>query len=335
MDLKHFVDNEQTTEELNLIWETAKKIKELYYSDKAGRKLLKEIADERHITAVFNQPSTRTSFKFCLAGKMLGASVELINEISYTSMVKGESWYNTLRTFSEKGTDIMTIRHPVNHVPRQLASLCKRSNFPVSIISGGDGNNLHPTQGLGDVFTIKEHFGERFGKEALKIVIGADPKNSRVFHSLVRVLANYPINLTVVAWRTEPSFRMPRKYLREFAKRNGMPREVNELSREERFDVIYWTRYQIEHGPKEPEGLKEKQQEEYNQKYRITPSFLKEHLKPDGIFLHPGPRTEEIDIKIDKDPRVKDGEQMRNGDFITAALYALLLSPEFHIPEIV
>lgn len=334
MDLRHFIDSEQSRDEMELIWETTKKIKVLAGLGKTGKNWLKRAADGKNITAVFNQPSTRTRLKFTSAGKMLGAEVEIIDEISHTSVVKGESWYNTLRTFSEKGTNILAIRHPTNHVPRQLAAICKRNNFPLSIISGGDGNNLHPTQALGDGFTIREHFGERFGQEPLKIAIGADPKNARVLHSLVRMLANFPVELTIVSWRPGYQFKMPRKYLREFIKRNGKPKEVTGLPQGEKFHAIYWIRYQIEHGPKKPEGLKEEWQKDYNEKQRVTPRFLNKFLLPDGIFLHAGPRTEEIDIKIDKDDRVKDGEQMRNGDFATAALYILMLNPLFYFPKL-
>lgn len=330
MELKHIDDNNQSPEELNTIWETAKSIKELYYCGKAGKRRLKKIAEGKNIISLFNQPSTRTRLKFGSAAKMLGANMEIINEITHTSTVKGENWYNTLRTFSEKEVDVLTIRHPENYVPRRLAALCRKYNFRPKIISGGDGNHLHPTQAIGDGFTIKEHFKERFGKETLKIAIGADPKNARVLHSLARLLANFPVELTIVSWRPEYQFKMPRKYLQEYIKKNGFPREVQELPEGEKFDVIYWVRFQMEHAPKDQ---KEEWQREYNLKCRVNPRFLNTFLKPDGIFLHPGPRTEEIDIKIDSDPRVKDGEQMRNGDFTVAALYALMLNPEFPIPK--
>ena len=330
MDLKYFVDNEQTIEELNLIWEISKKIEELNSAGKIGKNWLKKIGDGKNIAVVLDQPSTRTRLKFSLAGQIVGANVNVL-PISSSSMVKGEQWYDTMLTLSAMEIDVVAIRHPSNHLPQQLVSICRGNSFPISIINGGDGNNLHPVQVLGDGFTLKEHFGKRFGKERLKIAVGADPKNSRVLHSLVRMLANFPIALTIVSWR--PEFKMPRKYLREFIQRNGRPREVTRLPSGEKFDVIYWTRYQIEHGPKEPRELNERWQKEYNQKCRITPRSLNKFLMTDGIFLYPGPRTKEIDKAIDKDPRVKYKEQLRNGDITTAALYTLMLNPGFYIPR--
>lgn len=318
MKLEHIIDNNQSLAELELIWKTTKKIENLYYFEERGRKWLKEILKGKRIICLFNQPSTRTRLKFSFAGKVLGADVDVIDQISSTSIEKGEDWYNTLRTFSEKEINILTIRHPQNYIPRYLATLCKKYKFRVKIINGGDGNHLHPTQAIGDLYTIKEHFKERFGKDPLKIAIGADPKNARTLHSLVILLAKFPVQLTIISW---PELRMPRKYLQGFINQNKKIREIGGFPQGEKFDVIYWVRYQIEY------EQKRNYQKEYNQKFKITPELLDTFLEKDGIFLHPGPRTEEVDTRIDSDPRVKDGEQMRNGDFTTMALYTLMLNP--------
>lgn len=327
MELGHVVDNNQTVKEQESIFKTTKQIKHLF-SFKEGRKFLKEALEGKLIISLFNQPSTRTRLKFELAGKYLGAEVSVINEVTHTSMVKGESWYNTLRTFSGgEEVDILTIRHPENLIPQQLAEFCSKNGFKTKIVSGGDGNHLHPTQGMGDVYTLKEHFGERFGNEKLKIAIGADLRNARVAHSLVKCLAHYPVDLTLASWS---KFRMQRKYLVAFIKKNGQPTEVEKLPAGEKFDAIYWFRYQIEHGPKD-----EKEtaviQEQYNQDHRITPELLNNCLKEDGIFLHPGPRTKEIDIRIDTDRRVKDEIQALNGRFLSMALFLMMLNPNFPI----
>ncbi len=330
MELGHIVNSDQSQQELDKILEVTQEIKNLFQL-KVGRRYLKGCLDGKFIVSLFKQPSTRTKLKFELAGKYLGAEIVVIPEIAYTSVVKGEDWYNTLRTFSEEGVDILTVRHPQNFIPQKLASLCDRYGFKPKIINGGDGNHFHPTQGIGDAYTLKEHFVEKIGRERLKIAIGADLRNARVSHSLVKCLAHYPVELTLVSWQ-DPKYLMPRKYLKEFIKKNGKPREVEKLPGGEKFDAIYWFRYQIEHGPKNEEKRIEIQKQ-YNRDFRVTPDFLNTFLKDDGIFLHPGPRTKEINIKIDSDPRVKDGEQIRNGRFSTMALYLLMLNPNFYVPK--
>lgn len=327
MKLGHIVNNNQTKTETDEILKTTREIKELFQSEK-GRDFLKGCLKNKLIVAEFMQPSTRTRLKCELAGNWLGATVKVIDEIAKTSMVKGESWLNTLLTFSEEEVDILAIRHPENFLPTRLALLCEKYHFREKIINLGDGNYFHPTQGLGDLFTIEEHYREKFGKETLKIAIGADMK-ARVIHSLIMALSKYPVELTLFSWQ-EPEYLIRQEFIQELLSNGGKVTPTDKLTPGEKFDVIYLVRYQIEHGP---EGEKEKLQAKYNKDYKATPEFLDNHLKDDGIFLAPGPMTEEVDIRINSDLRMKYGEELRNNRFAMMALYLKILKPDFCMPE--
>jgi len=328
MELGHFVDNGQTKAVQDEILRKTQRIKELLKSER-GQEYLGGCLKGKKIVAEFMQPSTRTRLKCEFAGERLGAKVKVLDEIAKTSMVKGENWYNALLTFSEEGVDILAIRQPKNFLPQGLAALCDKHNFRPKIINLGDGNHLHPTQGLGDLFTIEEYHRKRFGREPLKIAIGADMK-ARAIHSLVMTLAKYPVELTLVSWQ-EPEFLMSDKYLQEFLKNNAAPIQTDKLTPGEKFDVIYWIRYQIEHAPK---GREEELQGEYNKNFRVTSEFMDTFLKEDGILLHPGPMTKEIDIRINSDPRMKYGEQLRNNRLVMMAIYLMMLKPDFYIPRL-
>lgn len=326
MELGHILNNDQSREELDEILDETARMKALFQIA-PGRRYLRDVLKDKVIVLLFNQPSTRTREKFELAAKYLGSNVIVITEVAYTSVVKGESWRNTIKTHARLGADAIVIRHPQNFMPHQAARFCDQLHFKTRVINAGDGNNFHPTQTIGDLFTLKEHFGEKFGKEILNVAIGADLRNARVLHSLVAGLAQYPVKLTLVSW---PTFQLPRKYLGPLIenKRVRVLKETEKLR--EKFDLIYWVRLQTEHLEKDfREGLRRK----YNQDFRVDRKFLKIFLEDNGIFMHPGPRAGEIDDNIDRDPRVKDGDQVENGVFNSMALFKMMLNPRFYIPQ--
>ncbi len=326
MELSHILDSNHSREELDEILSETAEIKASHQKNDWGKRYLRQVLEHKDIILYFNQPSTRTRLKFERAAKQLGADVEVITEIAYTSVVKGEDWQDTIKTCAEGGADLIVIRHPQNFAPKSAAAACQRYGFKTKIINAGDGNNHHPTQAFGDLFTLKEHFGERFGKETLNIAIGADLKNSRVVHSLVAALSQYPVKLTLVSWL---DFRLPRKYLRPLIENKREFKEIGKLVEGEKFDMIYWVRLQIEHLI---EDFREFHQRAYNQSFRIDKRFLNTFLKDDGILMYPGPRAGELDKRIDSDPRVKGDQQVENGTFTSMALFKMMLNPQFYIP---
>lgn len=324
--MNHFLDNSQPRQILDEIFAETKRIKDLFGLDR-GKDYLRKALKHKRIVLLFSQPSTRTRAKFEWAAKILGADTLVVSEIARTSIVKGENWRNTIKTYAYGEADIIVIRDPRNFAPMEAAKICDYYGFKTKIINAGDGNNLHPTQALQDLYTMKEHFGEKFGKEKLKIAIGADLKNAHVLHSLVAGLAQYPVRITLVS---KKNFSMPEKYLNLLIENKIEFKATEELTEGEKFDAMYWVRLQTEHIPDVFQDFLKKH---YNRDFKITPRFLKTFLREDGVFLHPGPRAGEIDDKIDADLRVKDGNQVENGLYTGMAILKMMLNPNFRFPR--
>src|SRR5512140_2523647 len=139
---------------------------------------------------IFYEPSTRTSSSFTAAMERLGGSVIPINEVRYSSVTKGESLPDTVRTL-ESYSDVIVLRHPETGA---AATAAKYSHKP--IINAGDGTGEHPTQALLDLFTIREELGQTDG---LTVTMLGDLKYGRTVHSLARLLTLYNIKLNYVS----------------------------------------------------------------------------------------------------------------------------------------
>ncbi|HEY9130818.1 MAG TPA: aspartate carbamoyltransferase catalytic subunit [Dyella sp.] len=135
----------------------------------------------RTVLNLFFEPSTRTRTSFELAARRLGADV--INfDIGLSSTSKGEALFDTLHTLEAMHLDTIVVRHKVSGTPDELV---RHAMSGVSVINAGDGNRAHPTQGLLDMLTIREH---RPDFSQLKVVICGDVKHSRVARSDVHAL---------------------------------------------------------------------------------------------------------------------------------------------------
>lgn len=136
----------------------------------------------RTILNLFFEPSTRTRTSFELAARRLGADV--INfDIGFSSTAKGEALFDTLHTLEAMHLDAIVVRHKQSGTPEELV---RHAMSGVSVINAGDGNRAHPTQGLLDVLTIRQHRPD-FSK--LTVVICGDVKHSRVARSDVHALS--------------------------------------------------------------------------------------------------------------------------------------------------
>jgi aspartate carbamoyltransferase catalytic subunit len=140
----------------------------------------------RLVTTLFFEPSTRTRSSFELAAKRLSADVQSFSPSS-SSLSKGESLLDTVRTYVAMGADLLVLRHRCTGVPASLARDLDASGERVSVLNGGDGLHSHPSQGLLDLFTLARHFApEAPTPEALRgrrIVIVGDVLHSRVARS--------------------------------------------------------------------------------------------------------------------------------------------------------
>lgn len=162
--------SEMEREEIDLILQTAESFKEI------STREIKKVPTLRGKTVVnlFFEPSTRTRTSFELAAKRLSADVINISTSS-SSVVKGETLLDTARNIEAMHSDIIILRHASSGAPHLLARALRSS-----VINAGDGAHEHPSQGLLDLFTIKEKKGALQG---IKVVIVGDVAHSRVAHS--------------------------------------------------------------------------------------------------------------------------------------------------------
>src|SRR5512136_1325775 len=166
---------------------------------------------------LFYEPSTRTSSSFTAAMERLGGSVIPINEVKYSSVSKGESLPDTVRTL-ECYADVIVIRHPE---VGSAAIAARAARKP--IINAGDGIGEHPTQALLDAFTIREELGLLDG---LTITLLGDLKHGRTVHSLARLLSLYKVKINYVS---PEILRMPETLIDELNRKKIEQKEYSTL----------------------------------------------------------------------------------------------------------
>jgi len=256
---------------------------------------------------LFYEPSTRTSSSFLAAMERLGGSVIPINEVRYSSVAKGESLPDTIRTL-ECYADVIVLRHPEVGSAAVAAQAARKP-----VINAGDGVGEHPTQALLDLFTIFEELGRVDG---LTVTMLGDLKYGRTVHSLARLLSLYQVRLQYVS---PEMLRMPAELVADL-KAKGVSqseyRSVEEALPDS--DVLYVTRVQKERF--EDLDL----YEQVKSAYVITPEILR-HAKEQMIVMHPLPRVGEISMEVDADPRAAYFRQMEYGLYVRMALLAMVL----------
>ena len=256
---------------------------------------------------LFYEPSTRTSSSFTSAMERLGGSVIPINEVRYSSVSKGESLPDTVRTL-EAYADVIVLRHPETGAAALAAKYARKP-----IINAGDGVGEHPTQALLDLFTIREELGTIDG---LTVTMLGDLKYGRTVHSLSRLLTLYDVRLNYVS---PEILRMPQEVMAEVAERGISQAEYRELDPVlAETDVLYVTRVQKERFASEAEY------EQVKGAYVIDPQTMV-RTKEQMILMHPLPRVTEIAMEVDDDPRAAYFRQMEYGLFIRMALLAMVL----------
>lgn len=256
---------------------------------------------------LFYEPSTRTSSSFTSAMERLGGSVIPINEVRYSSVSKGESLPDTVRTL-ECYADVIVLRHPEVGASALAAQYARKP-----IINAGDGIGEHPTQALLDLFTIVEELGRVDG---LTVTMLGDLKYGRTVHSLARLLSLYTVRLNYVS---PDILSMPAEIISELNDRGISQTEHNTLeSVLASSDVIYVTRVQKERF----EDLQE--YEKVKGAYVINPEIM-DRAKSNMVLMHPLPRVGEISMEVDTDPRAAYFRQMEYGLYVRMALLAMVL----------
>ncbi len=261
-----------------------------------------------HVLAcVFYEPSTRTSSSFIAAMSRLGGSVIPINEVRYSSVTKGESLPDTIRTL-ESYADVIVLRHPEVGASKVAAEYARKP-----IINAGDGVGEHPTQALLDLYTIRSDLGTLDG---LHVAMVGDLRYGRTVHSLARLLCLYDVKMTFVS---PEILRLPLDVMNDIKCDGRQVREtydVHEIIGE--MDVLYVTRVQRER-------FADQAQYDSVKDYYVITAELMEQAKEEMVIMHPLPRVGEISYALDDDPRAAYFRQMENGMYIRMALLAAVL----------
>lgn len=271
-------------EEINEILESATNFK-------SGLKKI-NYNNEKIIANLFFEPSTRTHYSFEVAEMKLGCkTIDFTAETS--SMKKGETLYDTIKTFESIGVDALVIRHKKDEYYKEL------KNINIPIINGGDGTKDHPSQSLLDLMTIKEEFGEFKG---LKVLIVGDIKYSRVAHSNIKVMERLGMKVFTAGPEIFKDDNL------EFVDLDSKIPEV---------DVVMLLRIQFERHQIEM-GLGK---EEYNEKYGITMKRILK-MKENAIIMHPAPFNRNLEISDDvvECNKSRIFKQMENGVFVRMAM---------------
>jgi len=290
-----------TTAEMEAIFSTAESMKEVF--SRPVRRVPALVG--KTVATLFYEPSTRTRTSFDMAAKMLSAGTTNIS-ISSSSAVKGETLIDTAKNIEVMGVDAIVIRHSMAGAPHLVAQ-----NVSASVISAGDGFDEHPTQGLLDIFTMREKKGSLKGK---KVVIVGDIAHSRVARSNIWGLTKLGAKVTVVG----PPTLMPVDI-----EKMGAKATFNLLDAIKDADFINVLRIQLE---RQQKGLFPSI-EEYVKLYGINTEKLKKTAPKDVIIMHPGPINRGIELSTD----VADGpynvilDQVTNGVAIRMAILFLLL----------
>ncbi len=304
--MKHLIDPmDLTVEEIGEMLDLADDIIE--NSDKYSK-----VCDGKKLATLFFEPSTRTRLSFEAAMMELGGNVLGFSSADSSSSSKGESVSDTVKVVACYA-DIIAMRHPKEGAPL-LASM----KTDVPIINAGDGGHNHPTQTLTDLLTIRREKGRL---DNITVGFCGDLKFGRTVHSLIKALSRYE-NITYIM--ISPKELQIPDYIKEevFAKKNIEYIQVATIDEViDRLDVLYMTRVQRERFFNEADYLRLKDT------YILEPNRLK-RAKSDLSILHPLPRVNEIDIRVDDDPRACYFRQALNGKYVRMALIMKLLEVE-------
>ena len=260
------------------------------------------------LATIFYEPSTRTHCSFQSAMQRLGGSVITLDQLDNTSLKKGETFEDFVRTMCCY-TDAIVLRHPA---VGQVDKAAQVSSVPV--LNAGDGIGEHPTQALLDVFTMREELGTVNG---LTITMMGDLKHSRTVHSLVRLLADqYRVKLRFVSPAT---LEMPADVIadaEECGIEHSSHASIEEVLAET--DVLYVTRVQKERfaNPADYEKIQGS--------YTIDASVMSK-AKEKMVLMHPLPRVGEISSEVDSDPRAAYFRQMEYGVAVRMALLGMVM----------
>lgn len=336
--------------------------------ERAGQDFLRNLLCHKRAMLYFTQPSTRTFLSFMAACQVLGITCNEVRDPRTSSETKGETRFDSLRTFSSY-FDLIIMRSPIGRLSESCAYLMndleRTGQRSVPIVNAGSGADEHPTQALLDIYTLMRTFqfenpkdspamqwnSDRLeeirtqqgykhlttGLEGKTYGFCGDIGRGRTVRSLAMLLAEYPGVRLVFITPNHQTLQMRDDLRQRLLARGTTIIEVDSFETLldgkpviEQLDALYMTRVQKEHNNAEDDETLSKL--DFSQ-YRLTPELVS-RMRSYAPILHPFPRDQhfgEIPQAIDADPRAMYFRQARNGMWARAALLAHLLDADSQI----
>ena len=279
--------NNLTNDQINDILTYSIRLKEGFVVSYPGKKF----------ATLFFENSTRTHYSFVTAMMNLGINVIDVN-VGGSSVNKGESLYDTIKTFEALGLDGVVVRHSQDEYFKGLEGI----NMP--IFNGGDGKTNHPTQSLLDLMTIYEEYGHF---EGLKCCIVGDISHSRVAHTNIKVMERLGMEVYISG---------PEEFNDNSAPFLPLDEAVKTC------DVIMLLRVQFERHS----GSMSMTNEQYHEKYGLTMDRVN-MMKDNAIIMHPAPVNRGVEIADDvvECEKARIFKQMTNGVYVRMAVISMVL----------
>lgn len=282
-------------------------LKVLDLAEKFEKQPIQKIAEGKVIATLFFEPSTRTRLSFESAANKLGAKVIGFSEASNSSVSKGETLSDTIKTVANY-SDLIVMRHPIEGSARYASEVSS-----VPIINAGDGANQHPTQCLLDLYTIRETQGTL---DHLNIALVGDLKYGRTVHSLVEAMCQFNATFHLVS---PTELKLPRSVKQHIKDHNLEYFQYNDMMEVmDKIDILYMTRIQRER-------FQDQLEYERVKNIFVLNNAMLENSKPNLRIMHPLPRVNEISTDVDNNPKAYYFKQALNGVFVRQALIASIL----------
>ncbi len=303
---RHVLDlDDFTQDEIELVLDTADAMKEVLARDIPRVPALRGTT----IVTLFYEASTRTRSSFELAGKVLGADVINITA-SGSSVEKGESLIDTVRTLRAIGAHLLVMRHSMSGAPYLAAAHCD-----AQVVNAGDGWHAHPSQGLLDLYTLRNRLGNLKGK---RVVIVGDVTHSRVARSDIWGLSKVGAEVVVCG----PPTLLPAEL--GCRHENGLPPVIIETDLDRAVsgaDAVMALRLQNE---RMSGGLLPSVRE-YSRLWQVNEERMA-RARPGAPVLHPGPMNEGVEISaaVAHGTRSLVEDQVTNGVAVRMALLYLV-----------
>lgn len=265
------------------------------------------LLQDKVVATLFFEPSTRTRLSFESAISRLSGKIIGFTDSSSSSVTKGETLNDTIRTVSNY-SDLIVMRHPIEGSARYASEVAG-----IPVVNAGDGANQHPTQTLLDLYSIRKTQGKL---DDLNIFLVGDLKYGRTVHSLLMAMSRWNTTFNFIS---PPELRMPNEYkmyLDNLGLKYYEHTDFTEII--SKADIIYMTRVQKERfsDPMEYEKVKNV--------YVLRNSMLR-NTRENMKVLHPLPRVNEIHMDVDQNDKAYYFEQALNGVYTRQAILCSLL----------